>query len=329
MNLLITGGAGYIGSHLCKLLAARGDTVTVLDNLSTGHRWAVRWGELIEADLRDLPAVEAALRGRGFDAVVHFGAMSLVGESMTDPGKYYLGNVGGTVNLLVAMQRAGVPAIVFSSSAAVYGSPERTPIPEDHPRRPINPYGRTKAMIEDILADFEAAHGLRSVALRYFNAAGASRDGDLGEVHEPETHLIPNVLRAAAAGRPVSVFGDAYPTPDGTCVRDYIHVEDLADAHVAALEHLRQGGASERFNLGTGHGYSVREVIDAAGAVIGRPVAMTIAPPRPGDPPVLVAEAARARKALGWTPTRSDLRTILETAWAWEQTGKPRVATYP
>lgn len=324
MNLLITGGAGYIGSHLCKLLAARGDTVTVLDNLSTGHRWAVRWGELIEADLRDLPSLEAALRGRGFDAVVHFGAMSLVGESMSDPGKYYVGNVGGTVNLLVAMQRCGVPCIVFSSSAAVYGSPDTTPIPEDHPRRPINPYGRTKAMIEDILADFEAAHGLRSVALRYFNAAGASRDRDLGEVHEPETHLIPNVLRAAAAGRPVSVFGDGYPTPDGTCVRDYIHVEDLADAHVAALEHLRRGGASERFNLGTGQGYSVREVIDAAGQVIGRPVAVTVAPPRAGDPPVLVAEAARARAALGWTPTRSDLPTILGTAWAWEQAGPPR-----
>lgn len=317
-RVLVCGGAGYIGSHMAKWLAAHGVEPVVLDNLSTGHREAVRFGPLVEADLLDPASLDAAFAAGPFEAVMHFCARSLVGESVQQPLTYYQNNVAGTLNLLQAMQRHGVDRIVFSSTAAVFGEPVAAAIDEDHPKTPINPYGASKLMVERMLADAAQAYGLRSVTLRYFNAAGASADGDIGEAHTPETHLIPNVLRAALGdGCRLKVFGDDWPTSDGTCVRDYIHVDDLAQAHWLALDHMAAHGGAHAFNLGNGRGFSVREVIAAAEAASGRTVAFDIAPRRAGDPAVLVAASDRARDVLGWSPRHADLAEIIDSAWRW------------
>jgi len=292
--------------------------VTVLDNLSTGHRGFVRWGDLIEADLRDRASLDRAFAAHRFDAVMHFCARSLVGESVADPYGYYASNVAGTLNLLEAMRAHGVDRLVFSSTAAVFGQPQADRIDEDHPQRPINPYGASKLMVERILADAATAYGLRSVALRYFNAAGAAPDGTIGEAHDPETHLIPNAIKAAlGAGPALTLFGDDYPTPDGTCIRDYVHVDDLAQAHQLALAHMDAHAGAHTFNLGNGQGFSVREVIAAVERVSGRPVPHSVAPRRPGDPSILVASSERARAVLGWTPEYTTLDPILATAVRW------------
>ena len=318
MRILVCGGAGYIGSHMAKWLGVHGAEAVVLDNLSTGHREAVRFGRLIEADLLDPASLDAAFALGPFDAVMHFCARSLVGESVQKPYDYYDNNVVGTLNLLRAMQRHGVGKIVFSSTAAVFGEPVSARINETHPKTPINPYGASKLMVERVLADAGAAYGLRSVCLRYFNAAGASPDGDIGEAHTPETHLIPNVLRAALGhGDRLKVFGEDWPTPDGTCVRDYIHVDDLAQAHWQALAYMGTHAGAHAFNLGNGQGFSVREVITAAEAVSGHEIPWDIAPRRAGDPAVLVASNDLARRELGWTPRYTSLPEIIETAWRW------------
>jgi UDP-glucose 4-epimerase len=320
MHILVCGGAGYIGSHMARWLALRDHRVTVLDNLSTGHREAVRWGDFVQADLLDAASLDAVFEGQRVDAVMHFCARSLVGESVADPYAYYACNVSGTLHLLQAMRRHGVERLVFSSTAAVFGQPHADRIDEDHPKQPINPYGASKWMVERILADAAQAYGLRSAALRYFNAAGASPDGTIGESHTPETHLIPNVLRAAlGTGPALKVFGDDYPTPDGTCIRDYVHVDDLADAHLRALQFLDAHPGAHAFNLGTGQGFSVREVIAAAEAVSGGKIAFTIEPRRAGDPSVLVAASDKARALLGWTPTYDRLEPILDTALRWHR----------
>ncbi len=319
-NILICGGAGYIGSHMAQYLTERGDSVTVLDNLSTGHRDAVRWGELIEADLLSPESLERAFTGRRFDAVMHFAARSLVGESVSQPYDYYANNVTGTLNLLEAMRRHDVDRIVFSSTAAVFGNPQADVIDEDHPKAPINPYGASKLMAERILADAAAAYGLRSTCLRYFNAAGALPDHGIGEAHACETHLIPNVLRAALGiGSAMKVFGDDYATRDGTCVRDYVHVQDLAQAHARALDYMERTPGAHTFNLGNGRGFSVREVIAAAATVSGRQIPFELAERRPGDPASLVASSARAREALGWQPQWTELAPIIESAWQWHR----------
>ena len=320
MHVLVCGGAGYIGSHMAKRLATRGIEVTVLDNLSTGHREAVRWSTLVEADLLKPGTLEPVFAAHRFDAVMHFCARSLVGESVAKPYEYYANNVTGTLNLLEAMQRHGVDRLVFSSTAAVFGQPVSRCIDEDHPTQPINPYGASKLMVERILADAASAYGLRSVALRYFNAAGASADGDIGESHEPETHLIPSVLRAALrTGPPLRLFGDDYPTQDGTCVRDYVHVDDLAQAHQLALDFLDVNPGAHVFNLGNGQGFSVREVIATAQRITGLKVPCSAAPRRVGDPAVLVASSEKARRELGWTPVHPSLDAIIESAWRWHQ----------
>lgn len=317
-ELLVCGGAGYIGSHVARQAALAGHHVTVLDNLATGHREAVRWGELLEVDIRDVDALRRVFVHRRFDAVLHFCARSLVGESMAQPYLYYDNNVAGTLCLLQAMREAGLERLVFSSTAAVYGHPRAERIDETHPCNPINPYGASKRMVERMLADAAIAYGLRSVALRYFNAAGASEDGDIGEAHTPETHLIPNVLRAAlGAGPALKVFGDDYPTADGTCVRDYVHVDDLARAHLQALDFMDAQAGAHAFNLGHGEGFSVRSVLDVARAVTGRTIDFEIAPRRPGDPAVLVAASDQARQVLHWKPRCSDLGQIVESAWRW------------
>jgi UDP-glucose 4-epimerase len=320
MHVLVCGGAGYVGSHTAKWLAAHGVAVTVLDNLSTGHREAVRWGELLKADLLDAPSLDSAFEGRHYDAVMHFCARSLVGESMADPYAYYANNVSGTLNLLQAMRRYGVDRLVFSSTAAVFGLPLTDSICEDHPVAPINPYGASKAMVERVLADAARAYGLQSVSLRYFNAAGASPDGDIGESHQPETHLIPNALRAALGTGPgLKVFGDDYPTPDGTCIRDYVHVDDLAQAHMLALDYLQDMPGAHAFNLGNGHGFSVSEVIHATECVTGMGVPHDVTTRRPGDPPALVASSTNARAQLGWNPRYASLEPIIESAWRWHR----------
>lgn len=326
--VLVTGGAGYIGSHTAKALARAGFLPVVLDNLSTGHRWAVRWGALVEADLGDRAAVRAALEGYGVRAVIHFAAWAYVGESMRDPAGYFRNNVVHSLELLDAMRDAGVDVIVFSSSCATYGLPEVLPIPEDHPQRPVSPYGESKLVVERALQWYGQAYGLRWLALRYFNAAGADPEGELGEVHDPETHLIPRaILAALGQAGPLQVYGTDYPTPDGTAIRDYVHVADLAEAHVLGLRYLLDGGESTALNLGTGCGHSVREVVAAVERVGGRPVPLREAPRRPGDPPALVADARRARQVLGWQPRYSDLDAIVETAWRWHAVHRPRVAT--
>ena len=319
-TILVTGGAGYVGSHACKALAAAGHTPVVYDNLSRGHREFARWGPLEVGDLGEAAKLDAVFARHRIDAVMHFAALAYVGESVEQPALYYRNNVGGTLELLEAMRRAGVGLMVFSSTCATYGVPERMPITEDLRQQPINPYGATKLMIERVLRDYEPAYGLRSVALRYFNAAGCDPGGEVGEDHEPETHLIPRVLMAADGMLPrIDVFGTDYPTPDGTCLRDYIHVADLADGHVRALDYLQRGGASSAINLGTGRAFSVREVIAAAERVTGRRIPVHEGPRRAGDPPVLVADATRARTLLGFAPRYSEIEPIVETAWRWHK----------
>lgn len=325
MNILVTGGAGYIGSHACKALALAGYTPISYDNLVYGHRWAVRWGPLEEGDIADRARLDAVIERYRPAAVMHFAAYAYVGESVQDPGKYYRNNVAGTLTLLEAMRDHGIDKLIFSSTCATYGIPESVPIREDHPQRPINPYGASKLMIERMLQDFETAHGLHSIALRYFNAAGADPDGEIGEAHDPETHLIPLVLDAAAGRRPaITVYGDDYDTPDGTCIRDYIHVSDLADAHVLALRALENGAATTAYNLGNGQGFSVHEVIAAAEAVSARRVPVEIGVRRSGDPARLVGEATRAHESLGWQPRFTQLDSILTTAWKWSQVPLPK-----
>lgn len=320
MRALVTGGAGYIGSHMVKVLLDAGAEVTVLDDLSTGHADAVRGAHFVRGDIADLPRTTNLLRERRVEAVVHFAACSLVAESVADPLKYYTRNVGGTAALLSAMRDVSVGKIVFSSTAAVYGDPQRLPIDEAHPTQPVNPYGSSKLAIERMLAECSAAYGLQAASLRYFNAAGADPGGELGERHDPETHLIPLVLQAAAGRRPsISVFGNDWPTRDGTCVRDYIHVSDLCVAHLQALEWLAKGGRYECFNLGNGDGATVLEVIQAARRVTGKTIKMIEAQRRPGDPPSLVADAGKARRVLGWQPARADIEGIVRDAWDFEQ----------
>lgn len=324
-NILVVGGAGYVGSHMVWQLDQLGAHVVTLDNLSAGHRDAVLCGELIVGDIADRALLDRVLASRRFDAVMHFASSIQVGESVSHPAPYYTNNVAHTLHLLAAMCAHGVRQFVFSSTAAVFGEPRYCPVDEAHPRDPINPYGRTKWMVEQALPDYERAYGLRSVSLRYFNAAGAHPAALLGERHEPETHLVPLVLQAAAGRRPhVTVFGRDYATPDGTCVRDYVHVMDLAQAHWLALNYLDAGGATCAFNLGHGDGYSVQQVLDTARAVTGRPIAVQEGERRAGDPARLVADATLARRVLGWQPTRSDLRTIVEDAWRWETRSGPR-----
>ena len=323
-GVLVTGGAGYIGSHTCKALAAAGYSPVALDNLVHGHRWAVRWGPFEQADLADREAIERVLRRHDIGAVIHFAAYAYVGESMADPGKYFRNNVAHTLNLLEAMRAVGVGRIVFSSTCATYGVPEAVPIAEGERQLPVNPYGESKLFIERALYWQGAAHGLRWTALRYFNAAGADPDGEIGEDHDPETHLIPLAIETALGRRrELQVLGTDYPTPDGTAVRDYVHVTDLADAHVRALRHVESEGPSGALNLGTGRGHSVREVIAMVERVSGRKVNARNAPRRAGDPPVLVAAPGRARELLGWEPRWSSLETIVQTAHRWHSAHLP------
>lgn len=321
--VLVTGGAGYIGSHAVLALQSAGYEVVVFDNLVYGHRdivESVLKVELIEGDTNDRELLDQVFASRSFSAVMHFAAYAYVGESVTQPGKYYHNNVVGTLTLLEAMVAAGIKSFVFSSTCATYGVPKVVPIPEDHPQDPINPYGATKLMVERMLADFDPAYDFKSVAFRYFNAAGADPEGRLGEDHQPETHLIPLVLMAALGQRDsISIYGTDYPTADGTCIRDYIHVTDLAEAHVLGLDYLLKGGDSQQFNLGNGNGFSVREVIEAARKVTGRSIAAVECDRRPGDPPALVGSAEKARSMLGWNPQYADIETILKHAWAWHQ----------
>jgi UDP-glucose-4-epimerase GalE len=320
MNVLVVGGAGYIGSHTVRHLQRAGHDAWVYDNLAQGHLAACPSGKLVRGDLLDRAALEETLKTRQIEAVMHFAAHALVGESVTEPAKYYRNNVVGTLSLLDAMRGAGVKRIVFSSTCAVYGIPAKVPITEDLPKQPVNPYGATKLVIEQALSDYAAAYGIDYAALRYFNAAGASSDGDLGEDHDPESHLIPLVLQVALGQRPhVTIFGDDYPTPDGTCIRDYIHVDDLADAHVRALDQL-DDGTQLQLNLGAGKGYSVKEVIDACRKVSAHAIPAVIGPRRAGDPPELVAHPTKAWKVLGWKAHRSGLETIVADAWRWHST---------
>ena len=317
-NILVTGGAGYIGSHTAKALAKAGYRPVTYDSLVYGHRHAVKWGPFVEGDIADTAKLEKVIRDEAIDAVVHFAAFAYVGESVTKPEIYFQNNVVGSLSLLDAMRHTGVKPIVFSSTCATYGMPDRMPITEETLQRPINPYGETKLMIERALAWYGPAHGIRSVSLRYFNACGADPAGEIGEEHDPETHLIPLILDAALGKRAaIDVFGTDYPTPDGTAVRDYIHVQDLADAHVKALAYLFDGGETTQVNLGTGTGNSVREVIDAVERVTGRQVPRREVARRAGDPPELVADPSKANRLLGWQPALSDIDSIIRTAWAW------------
>ena len=318
MTVLVTGGAGYVGSHAVQELRANGIPCVVLDNLCRGHRELVLDAPFFVGDVGDTALVRRIIEEHAVTAVMHFAAYAYVGESVGQPQRYYGNNVGATLRLLECMIEAGVRMLVFSSTCATYGLPEFTPITEEHPQRPVNPYGAGKLMVERILADFDAAYGLRSIVLRYFNAAGADPAGAIGEWHEPETHLIPIALQTASGLRPsVDVYGTDYPTPDGTCIRDYIHVTDLAQAHLLGLKRLQAGLASDVFNLGNGNGFSVREVIDTAARVTGRRVPWSAAPRRPGDPHALVGSAEKARRVLGWAPRFPTLEAIVATAWRW------------
>jgi UDP-glucose 4-epimerase len=317
-RVLVIGGAGYIGSHMVKMLDQHGCSVITLDDLSSGHGDAVLCGEFIQGNFGDRVVLDAAL-SNDFDAVMHFASFIQVGESVQHPDKYYRNNVTYSLGLLDAMRAHGVNKFIFSSTAATFGEPKYTPIDERHPQQPINPYGRTKLMVEQALADYDKAYGMKSVCLRYFNAAGADPEGQLGERHDPETHLIPLVLQAASSRRPhISVFGRDYDTPDGTCIRDYIHIQDLCSAHWLALQSLMNGAGSQAYNLGNGNGFSVQEVIDTAEQVTGRKIPVVDATRREGDPARLVADSTRARKQLGWQPQYADLATIIEHAWKWE-----------
>jgi len=318
MNVLVTGGAGYIGSHMVKMLLDEGHNVTVVDDLSNGHRDAVLGGTFIQADICDPNVLDKLLSSTRFNAVMHFAAFIEVGESVLHPEKYYANNTAKTLCLLEAMVRHGIQKFVFSSTAAVYGEPETKKITEDHPRRPINPYGNSKFMVEQVIEEMSRANKLHYVSLRYFNAAGAHPDGILGERHDPESHLIPLILQAASGRRKsISIYGNDYQTPDGTAIRDYIHVMDLCDAHLLALKHLHGKGKSSVFNLGNGDGYSVNQVIEAAKRITGREFRVIDAPRRKGDSAVLVADSAKAVRELGWQPRYADLDTIISHAWAW------------
>ena len=317
-HILVTGGAGYIGSHTCKALAAAGYIPVAYDNLVYGHRWAVRWGPLIVGDLLDAELLQRVLCDYQVGAIMHFAAYAYVGESMAEPGKYFTNNIVGSINLLQAALTAGVRHMVFSSTCATYGLPDQVPIDEDQPQRPINPYGESKLVTERALYWYGQAHGLAWAALRYFNAAGADPEGEIGEEHDPETHLVPSAIQAALGGRAyVEIYGADYSTADGTAIRDYIHVTDLAAAHVAALDYLLAGGSSVALNLGTGTGHSVREVIAMVERVSRCAVPARIGARRPGDPPALVANPSRGIRVLHWTPVYSSLSSIVETAWAW------------
>jgi len=319
--LLVTGGAGYIGSHVCKAVAAAGFLPVTYDNLCSGHPWAVRWGPLETGELADGARLDAVMRKYRPAAVIHLAGLIAVGESVTDPALYYANNVSGSISLLDAMRRNGVDRIVFSSTAAVYGEPEEAmPMPESHPQRPLNPYGTSKLMIERVLQDYARAYGLRSVSLRYFNAAGADPDTEIGEAHPVETHLIPLILDVAAGRRHhIAIYGDDYATHDGTCLRDYIHVADLADAHVLALKYLDNSVGAHAFNLGNGAGTTVKEVIETVRRVTGAPIPVRVEARRPGDPAVLLADSDRARRILVWQPRHSAVETMVASAWAWHQ----------
>lgn len=318
MRILVIGGAGYIGSHMVKMLGQQGCDVTSLDDLSSGHRDAVLCGDFVQGNFGDSAVLNTVL-SRGFDAVMHFASFIQVSESVQYPHKYYYNNLICTLRLLDAMRAHGINKLIFSSSAATFGEPLYTPIDERHPQHPINPYGRTKLMVEEVLADYDKAYGMISVCLRYFNAAGADPDGQLGERHDPETHLIPLVLQAASGRRShISVYGRDYNTPDGTCIRDYIHIQDLCSAHWLALQSLMNGANSQAYNLGNGNGFSVQEVIDTAEQVTGGKIPVMDAVRREGDPERLVADSTLARKLLGWQPQYSDLATIIKHAWRWE-----------
>jgi UDP-glucose-4-epimerase GalE len=319
-TVLVTGGAGYIGSHTAKALRRAGYSVVIYDNLSAGHRAAALGAPLIQGDIADVDAVRRAIRESAATAVMHFAAWLAVSDSVSDPIGYYRNNVTGTLGTLEAMAAEGCRQFVFSSTCASYGEPIETPIRETHPNNPINAYGQTKLAIEHALPHFERAYGIRSIRLRYFNAAGADPDGELGEDHAPEIHVIPRALDAAVRGEPMSIFGNDYPTPDGTCQRDYIHVTDLADAHLRALGRLEQGGVSTVYNVGTERPSSVLQVIDAVEQVTGRAVTRQFAPRRPGDPAILYAEATRIREDLGWVPKRAELTAIVADAWKWHST---------
>jgi UDP-arabinose 4-epimerase len=317
-RVLVTGGAGYIGSHTCKMLRQEGFEPIVFDNLSIGHRELVKWGSLVEGDILDKAAVANVLKTWEPKAVIHFAGSAYVGESVLDPAKYYRNNVAGSLTLAQSMVDAKIDKLVFSSSCATYGIPQSVPIAEDSQQQPINPYGRTKLIVEHMLNDFDRAYALRSTCLRYFNACGADPDGDIGEIHDPEPHLIPRAILAALGEiKDFEIHGSDYPTPDGSPVRDYIHVCDLAAGHVAAVKRLLDGAPSEKFNLGVGRGYSVKEVIAEIERVIERPVPHTVGPRRAGDPPSLIADSSLAKKMLEFRPRWSNLQTIVDTAWRW------------
>jgi len=317
-TVLVTGGAGYVGAHACKALAAAGYKPVAYDNLVYGHEAAVKWGPLEKGDILDAARLAQVIQTYRPSSVMHFAAFAYVGESVTDPAKYYRNNFGGTLAVLDAMRAHRIDRIVFSSSCATYGIPDKVPITEDAPQRPINAYGSSKLMVERVLCDYGSAYGLKSVALRYFNAAGADLDGEIGEDHNPETHLIPLVLDAALGVRPeITIFGDDYQTPDGTCIRDYIHVSDIADAHVLALKAMNGGASNSAYNLGTGHGFSVAKIIETARVVTKREIRVVKGPRRPGDPAVLVADSQRVKQGLGWSPRHTDIGGIIESAWKW------------
>lgn len=319
-TILVTGGAGYVGAHACKVLAARGCHPVAYDNLTHGHAAAVNWGPLEVGDIADRARLDTVIAKHRPQAVMHFAAYTSVGESIADPGKYYRNNVAGTLTLLEAIRDHAVGQLVFSSTAATYGTPLAMPIVEDALAAPINPYGHSKSTAEQMIADFSSAHGLRATLLRYFNAAGADPDGVIGECHHPETHLIPLSMQALTGDTaPLTIFGDDYATADGTCIRDYVHVSDLADAHFLSLQQLKHREGVDVFNLGTGHGASIREVIDAVGKAAGKPVPHRMGARRPGDPAVLVSDPSKAKRELGWSPALSDLETIVSTAWAWHR----------
>jgi UDP-glucose 4-epimerase len=318
-KILVVGGAGYIGSHMVKALLKADFKVLVLDNLSTGYRELLTGGTFVQGSLGDNELIDHLFQEHRIDAVMHFAAFSQVGESVQNPLKYYRNNIAETVSLVDAMVRHHVGRFIFSSTAAVYGEPVRTPLAEDHPRQPTNPYGESKLCVERMLEDCDRAHGLRSISLRYFNAAGADASGVIGEMHDPETHLIPLVLKSALSQKPVRIFGTDYPTPDGTCIRDYVHVSDLAQAHLLALRALLDGSGSCVYNLGNSIGYSVRQVIDLAGKVTGRTIPIIEEPRRAGDPATLVADSGKIKRALNWRPDYEDLENIIATAWKWIQ----------
>jgi UDP-glucose 4-epimerase len=328
MNVLVCGGAGYIGSHMVKMLHRAGHEVVTFDNLSTGYRHAVKWGEFVRGDLLNQTDLVKLFQGRHFDVVMHFSARSLVGESVQNPALYYRNNVIGTFNLLEEMRKRKIDKFIFSSSAAVYGNPVTDKIDENQPTNPINPYGRTKLMVEQMLKDFEAAFGINSVSLRYFNAAGADPEGELGEEHNPETHLIPNILKAALGqGQELKIFGDDYDTQDGTCVRDYIHINDLCSAHLKAVEYLENNSGCHVFNLGNGSGFSVKEILQAAEQVVGKPIAHKIVERRSGDPATLVADSRKSAEQLSWQAQHTDIVQIIASAWQFHAGGYPAEAS--